>query len=173
MDKLVVIDSNIFIWGIKGQATEGQEDMIGRAKDLIEFLSNSNYRILLPVPQMVELMSILPISDQPTLRKFIDKTFMVAPFDELAAIKCAELLHLSLNDTEISELRKEGKIQKNRIKYDCMIVAISIVRGVSKIYSEDSDLRRFAHGQIEVYKMPIFHTILDLFGNKIGKQIIT
>ena len=101
-------------------------------------------------------MSVLPVQEQDEMRKFFEKRFIIAPFDVLAANKCAELLHLSLTDLEIKQLRSEGKIAKNRIEYDCMIVATAIVRNVSKIYSHDADLAKFAHGQIEVSEMPVF-----------------
>jgi len=172
MNKTVIIDSHIFIWGIKGQATEGQEANINRAKDLIEYLASNKYQILIPVPQLVELISILPVSEQDKTRQFFDDNFMVCPFDELAGIKCAELLHLSLTDPEIKQLQKEGEIPKNRIKYDCMIVATGIVRGVSKIYSEDADFKRFAHGQIDVFKMPTFDRERNLFGESGKLKII-
>lgn len=168
MSKTVLIDSNIFIWGIKGQSTDGQEGMIQKAKDLIEYLTGQGYKLMLPVPQMVELMSHVPVAEQDQIRLYFDSKFMVVPFDEIAGIKCAELLHLSLQDEEIKKLREEGKIPKNKIKYDCMLCAIAIVRGATKIYSEDDDMRRFAHGQIEVNKMPTFARAKNLFNEEMN-----
>lgn len=76
----------------------------------------------------------------------------------MAASKCAELLYLSLNEPELVEYRKVHSVPKTKIKYDCMIVAIAIVRGASRIYSEDSDLKKFAHGQIDVLPLPNIST---------------
>lgn len=154
MSKLVMIDSQIFIWGIKGQSTQGQEAQISKARAFIHWLSENDYKILLPVPQMVELLSCVPVLEQDTIRQYFDRRFRIVPFDEIAGTKCAELIHLSLTTAEIVTYREEQKVTKNKLKFDCMLVAIAITRGVSKIYSNDGDLKRFANGQIDVIPMP-------------------
>ncbi len=154
MGKIVLIDSQIFIWGIKGQASIGQEGNIAHARTLINWLSDNQYKLLLPVPQMVELLSYAPPEDQSTICELFDKRFLIVPFDELAAIKCGELIYKSLNEEELVSYRKEHRVFKNKIKFDCMLVAIAITRGAAKIYSQDPDLVKFANGQIEVLKMP-------------------
>jgi hypothetical protein len=75
MGKLVLIDSQIFIWGIKGYATEGQEANIENAKMFISWLSDNGYKLLLPVPQMAELLSYLPPAQQGAVRALFDKKF--------------------------------------------------------------------------------------------------
>jgi predicted nucleic acid-binding protein len=82
--------------------------------------------------------------------------FIIVPFDEMAAIKCGELIYLSLNDEELIKYRTEQRVYKNKIKFDCMLAAIAITRGVAKIYSNDTDMKKFAHGQIDVVPMPVF-----------------
>ncbi len=154
-NKLVLIDSQIFIWGVKGQATEGQEGQIPIAKAFISWLSENDYKLLLPVPQLVELLSYVPVEQQDTIMQFFTKKFRIVPFDELAASKCAELIYKSLNEPELVQYRKEQKVTKNKLKFDCMLAAIAIVRNASKIYSVDSDLKRFANGEIEVLPMPV------------------
>ncbi|TGE04643.1 type II toxin-antitoxin system VapC family toxin [Hymenobacter fodinae] len=154
MGKLVMIDSQIFIWGIKGMASEGQEFRIGPAQRFIQFLDDEKSKLLLPVPQMAELLSCVPPDQQVEIKRFFDKRFQVRPFDELAAEKCAELLYHSFNDQELIEYRNEHKVPKQKIKYDCMLVAMAITNRVSKIYSDDKDLKKFAAGQIDVVKMP-------------------
>src|SRR5687768_6179349 len=101
MSKLILLDTQIIIWGIRGVASDGQENRIGRAKAFIEWLSNNEYKILLPVPQLVELMCGVPPEQQAAVRAFFNKGFRIVPFDELAASKCAELMYHSFTDAEI------------------------------------------------------------------------
>src|SRR5437588_8344027 len=96
MSNLVMIDSQIFIWGIKGFATPGQEDKIEKAKSFIEWLSESDYKILLPTPLLAELLSAVPKEEQPKIKQLYEKNFVVAPFDSLAAEKCGELINICL-----------------------------------------------------------------------------
>lgn len=150
MSKLAVIDSNIFIWGIKGYATEGQEGLKAKSAGLIRWLSDNDYKLLLPIPQLVELMSYVPVDEQSNILDFIDKRFILAPFDNLAASKCSELIHSILTIEELIEYRKAQKITKAKLKYDSMIVSTAIVRNVERIYTDDKDLVKFAGGQIDV-----------------------
>lgn len=172
MGKLVMIDSQIFIWGIKEQSVPEQEDKILSAKTFIDWLSKNEDKILLPTPLIAEVLSPVPVSKHGQILKLIDKRFQVAPFDSLAAMKCAELIHLSLNDEEVKKYRSEHRVSKNKLKFDCMLVAIAITRKVDKIYTEDNDLLKFAHGQIEVVPMKMISTQpeLDLKEIDYGKE---
>lgn len=154
MNKLVCIDSQIFIWGIKTQSSPTQQEMIPKAKSFIEWLDENDYKLLLPVPMLAELLSPVPALDQPKIMALIDKRFQIASFDSLAAYKCAELIHLSLTTQELIEYRKQHSVPKNKIKFDCMIAAIAITRKATCIYSEDEGLKRFAAGQINVVGLP-------------------
>lgn len=162
MGKLVMIDSQIFIWGIKEQSIPDQSDKILQAKTFIDWLSENGDRMLIPTPLIAEILSPVPANQQHKILSLIDRRFHVAPFDALAAMKCAELLHLSLNDDEIKQYRAEHRVAKNKLKFDCMLVAIAITRNVDIIYTEDDDLLKFAHGQIEVKPMHLIPTQFKL-----------
>lgn len=163
MSKLVCIDSQIFIWGVKTQSNPTQEHMIPKAKAFIEWLDENDYRLLLPVPMLAELLSPVPAKEQPKIMALIDKRFQIAPFDSLAAYKCAELIHLSLTTQEIIEYREQHSVPKNKIKFDCMIAAIAITRKAHCIYSEDAGLKRFAANQINIMGLPNIGKQPDLF----------
>lgn len=174
MNKLILIDSNILIWGIKGYATAGQRDNIDTAKSFLKWISDNDYKMLMPVPQLVELMSYCAPALQDELRKlFTTKSFEVAPFDELAANKCAELIFRSLNEPLLKEYREQHLVPRNKIKFDCMIAATAIVRGATKIFSHDNDMKKFSCGQIEVSQMPVFGSQENLFGEKSIPRIIS
>lgn len=154
MSKLILLDTQIILWGIKGVASDGQEHKISRAKAFVNWLSENDYKLLLPVPQLAEIMSGVPPEEHAAVRAFFDKRFRIVPFDEMAAAKCAELTYRSFTDAEVIQYRKDNKVPRQKMKFDCMLVAIAITRGVSKIYSEDPDLKKFANGQIDVIPMP-------------------
>ncbi|SDW18426.1 Predicted nucleic acid-binding protein, contains PIN domain [Hydrobacter penzbergensis] len=155
MEKLVGIDSHIFIWGIREVATSGQEDKIEKARKLIRWLSDKEYRLLLPTPMLAEILSAVPKEDRIKVSSLIDKKFIVAPFDVPAANKCAELLHNSFKNPELIQYKNDHAIPKQKMKYDCMIAAICIVRKVECIYSEDGDLSKFANGELQVKEIPL------------------
>ena len=112
MDNLVLLDSQILIWGIKGYATNGQENNIDRAKQFVFWLSENHYRIILPMPQLVELLSCVAPQNQNTIKDLFDKRFQIVPFDEMAALTCAELMYLSLNEPEIVKYRNNILVAK-------------------------------------------------------------
>jgi predicted nucleic acid-binding protein len=172
MSKLVLVDSQIIIWGIKGQASVQQQDKIHAAKMFVSWLSDNDYKLILPVPQLVELLSYVLPEQQSEIRKLFDRRFMIAPFDELAAAKCAELIYLSLNTSDLVAYRRQQAVPKNKIKFDCMLASIAITRGALKIYSEDNDLQKFANGQIDVCGMPTLIQQSDMFGNLLPPTLV-
>jgi predicted nucleic acid-binding protein len=165
MNNLVCIDSQIFIWGIKKQSNPTQVDKIGYASRFIDKLSEANAKLLLPVPMLTELLAPVPVSEHADIIRLMDKRFITAPFDNLAATKCAELLHTVSSSEELRQYKEEHKIPKAKIKYDCMIAAIAITRRAAVIYSNDSDLKKFACGQIRVINMPEYGVQTNLFGD--------
>ena len=154
MKKFICIDSNIFIWGLKGVASPGQEDSIQKAKNFISWLDSKEYGILLPTPMMAEILSPVPFEERGKILSLIDKRFIVAPFDVPASTKCAELLHNTYTNDELIQYRINNAIPKQKMKYDCMITAICIVRKVACIYTTDPDITKFANGQILVKDLP-------------------
>lgn len=163
MSNLVMIDSQIFVWGIKGYATDGQEAKIEQAKNFIDWLSENDYKILLPTPMMTELLSAVPKSEQPKVKAYFDKNFVVAPFDSIAAEKCGELINICLNDPVRKLAAIENRVSRHELKFDCLLVSIAITKRVSKIYSDDKHLKKFACGQIDVLNMPIIPVQQKLF----------
>ena len=57
---IVCIDTHIVIWGIKKQATKGQENMISRAESFLNWLDENKKKIIIPVPVISELLVPVP-----------------------------------------------------------------------------------------------------------------
>ena len=169
MKKIIGIDSNVFIWGIREKSSIGQESKIEEAKNFFKLAASKEWLFLLPTPMLAEILSPVPKEERQSILSLIDKRFIIAPFDVPAANKCAELLYKSYTDKEIVEYRVNNAVPKQKMKYDCMIAAICIVRKIGEIYTDDGDIEKFADGQLVVKKLPKIAmpiTQTDLFGNR-------
>jgi hypothetical protein len=149
MSKLVMIDSQVFIWGINGDANDSQTHEVVRAKTLLRHIEQQKLKLIIPTPQLAELLSGCTPEKKEILLSKISR-FPIVPFDNIAALKFGELLHLTLKDTEIRDYFRNKNIYKARMKFDCMIVSIGIVLGVKCIYTHDLDLKMYAKGQVKI-----------------------
>lgn len=151
--KKVCLDNHILIWGIKEEATQGQEDMIPRAKKFFKWLENEDMKVLIPANVIAEFLMLIPHKEHGQVISLFHKFFIVAPFDAAAASCFAKIWRERNDDGTIERLKGEGAT-KNKITFDCQIVATAVTHGASCIYSYDEDLAKFAKGYIEVKKMP-------------------
>ena len=154
MSKVVCLDSQVIIWGIKRQAEHDQSDMIAIATDFIKHLSDEEYEVIVPSPVLSELMVRMPLDKHAAFVDYMQSNFMIAPFDALAAVKCAEMMAAYRSDEELKQYREENKITNATIKYDYQIAAIACVGNCECIYSYDKGLKNFASGHIEVRQIP-------------------
>lgn len=122
--KIVCIDSMLFVWGIRKESSQGQEAMIERAESFFEYLEKDKSTILLPTPILSEILRPVPIDSDKYNRilDIINEKFMVAPFDAIAAVKCAEITQKKIIDTDIKALLDQNFLNKRKIKFDAMII---------------------------------------------------
>lgn len=112
-----------------------------RIEKLLEDLDGEGERIILPTPALCEFL-VLAGKDGPAYLDKIRglKTFLVKPFDEMAAIELAAIEY---------EARGGGNKRGNtaapwtKVKFDRQIVAIAKVNGCKRIYSDDEDVIKF------------------------------
>lgn len=165
------IDSNIIIWGIKKQATKGQEEMIARAEQIFAKADELEDYIVIPTVALSEILA----PELPHIRaKYIEilkKSFVIAPFDERAALKYAEIMHERFE--EVKDLAASTNNPRQKTKVDHMIIATALVYNANAIYSTDGGLKTFASGLIDVRDLPqpkttatISPSQTDLFGNQ-------
>jgi predicted nucleic acid-binding protein len=139
-------------------ATKKPVDRIeDRIEKLLEDLDADNERIVLPTPALCEFL-VLAGKDGPAYLDKIRtmKTFLVKPFDEMAAIELAAI-----------EYEARGKGSKRggiiapwtKVKFDRQIVAIAKVNGCKQLYSDDSDVVKFGESAglevISTWKLPL------------------
>lgn len=163
MSKLVIVDSQIFIWGIKLDDNEKQALDVQRSRTLIAMIEQKKEKIVIPTPQLAELLSGCNPEKRQDLLGLIARRYQVVPFDNMTAVKFGELMHATLKDTELRQYFKEKNTFKARMKFDCMIVATGITRGVKCIYSHDSDLSRYSLGQIPIRHLSSIPAQLEVF----------
>ena len=146
------IDSSVIIWGIKKQASTGQEDMIARAENFFEKADKFNDEIIVPSIVLAEILAPEPVEARVRYLEIISKHFIVVDFESRAALKYAELMHGRFPD--IKKLSEENNISRQKMKADHMIVAVAIVNNANCIYSTDSGLRTFGKEFIDIRELP-------------------
>ena len=146
------IDSNIIVWGIKKQASEGQEDMIARAEHIFIQADEYNDFILIPTIVLAEILTPEPPEVRNRYIDILNKSFIIAPFDTRAALKFADILHSRW--AEIKNIAAETGTPRQKMKADHMIIATALVNNANCIYSTDNGLKAFANGLIDVRDVP-------------------
>jgi len=56
--KKVCLDTHILIWGVKGESTPGQEDMISKAKQFFKWLENGAKNVRRKENNMVNIWEV-------------------------------------------------------------------------------------------------------------------
>ncbi|MEL6779389.1 MAG: PIN domain-containing protein [Cyanobacteria bacterium J06597_16] len=152
--EIVCFDTQVIVWGIKQKATPGQEDMVAKAKFLIEQCKKEETAILIPALVVAELLMPLPTEEYGTFTALLHKNFRVIPFDTRAAAIFANLWKdwqkkkNKLPDSFLSQATRA------EMKTDYMIIATALAQGATCIYSEDRKLKKFAEEHLKVVGLP-------------------
>ena len=157
MADLVCLDTSIVIWGIRQQASLGQEANVIKAQYLIDRLVKDKKNVILPAIVVGEAAVRVPQEERGRFFSIISERFRIVPFDMLAAVKYSPLLLSRLQEQQIQQLVKEGEAapsSRRAIKADCMILATAIAHGATLIYTEDGRLTNLAADHISVSGLP-------------------
>jgi len=148
---LVCFDTNFVIWGIKREATPGQEGNIDRASHVVEQCSKNGTRILIPSIVLGELLSNLDAEAHDPFVQMLAKLFIIAPYDSRAAIHYARMWKNRSKATGLPFTRGE-------MRADFMIAAVAIANKCECIYSHDQGFANFASPFISI--IPISQIVL-------------
>ncbi len=124
---------------------------VPRAKERVEFLietlRRSKQKIIVPTPALAEILVVVPKAQEVFEILCSSRWFEICPFDQKAAIECAEFIRAALKNEE-----KKGPASTwGKAKFDMQIVAIAIVVGAEAIYTDDGDIsRRLKDSRIRV-----------------------
>lgn len=174
---LVCLDNHILIWGIREEATLGQEDMIRRTKLFLDLLDKKKAQIIIPSVVAGEFLLGIPLKNHQKVMEVLEKNFQIVPYDTAAALIAAELwIEKNKGSSGISEELKVGLQDSSRIKLkdDCKIVATAIKCKADCLYSEDDGVKKFAQDRIEVKEVPRdLKEQMGLFDKSKGKSVST
>lgn len=147
---MVCLDTHVIIWGIKGEASQGQEAMVQRAKSYIRHQDEQGIDLMVPAPVVAEAMIRGDVDQLRAIRTIIERSFFIAAFDSPAAFLAAELER----GHGAAKLREEGGVPRNHIRIDAQIAAIAIVQNAEAIVSHDPHMRTVAQNRIPVIELP-------------------
>lgn len=148
---LICVDTQILIWGVRREATAGQEDMIGKAVRYFEHLDTNKDTILVPTIVLSEFLVHIPKKSTGAVLGALQRRFMIAPFDAPAAAIAADIWREKL-DT-VRAMKQDGVIHAT-IKADVHILATALARNASCIVTYDSWLVKLAEGRLSASEMP-------------------
>lgn len=147
---MVCLDTHVIIWGIKEEATQGQEEMVQRAKSYIRHQDEQDVELMVPAPVIAEAMIRGDVDQLRTIQTTLERSFFIAAFDSPAAFLAAELERGS----GATKLLEEGKAPRRHIRIDAQIAAIAIVQKAEVIISHDPHMRTVAQNRIQVTELP-------------------
>lgn len=146
---LVCLDTHILIWGLKHEAEPGQEEMIARARALLESFDKDNTQVMIPSVVLAELLINIPSEQHLGFISELERKFMIIPFDSGASLKYADLWN-----TKKQIRNEDSTFTREHFKTDLMIVASAISRESDCIYSGDAYIQKVSIGSIECLNIP-------------------
>ena len=160
---LVCIDNHVLIWGIRKTATPGQEAMIARTAQLLEYLDERKIQVIVPAPVIAEFLVGADEHDHTRILQTLQQRFIVAPFDALAALATARVRRKNRQIGLEAQVRQEVEgVARWHLALDHMIVGIALSNKAKLIYTEDEALKRFAEPHIPVRDIPLIGKQLPL-----------
>lgn len=132
---------------------------VARAKERIEFLietlCQSRQKIIIPTPALAEILVVVP-NPQAVLEIIgSSRWFEIYPFDQRAAIECAEFIRVASRPGGKKGLSSTWA----KAKFDFQINAIAIVVGADIIYTDDENISRHLTGHrlkaVRISELPI------------------
>jgi predicted nucleic acid-binding protein len=115
-----------------------------RVAHLVETLAKARTKIIIPTPALSEIL-VRAGDAGPAYLDIVNKSasFRIVPFDQRAAVEVAAALREAL---DAGDKKGGSKAPWAKLKFDRQILAIAKVEGATTIYSDDSDIQRFAKG---------------------------
>jgi predicted nucleic acid-binding protein len=110
-------------------------DTRGPINHLVAQLSSARAEIIVPTPALTEFMCVKVAAREAILAELQRSSAVrVAPFDQRAALECADLLRTTWTS------RQRQSISRAKFKFDWMIVSIALTHRATEIYTSDADL---------------------------------
>lgn len=146
------VDSQILIWGIKKQCTEGQENKIEKAMHFFKKVDEEQHQILIPTIVIAEILAPEPREKHSMYMEVINDNFMIGEFNTMCAIRYAHILHDKFDD--LKKFAHDNGIRREKMKADFMVLATALAYGADTLYTNDKGLTKFANPYIHVSDLP-------------------
>ena len=143
------IDNHILIWGIRKEATPGQEPMILRAELFLKYLEESKTTVVVPSVVIGEFLVKVPVEKHQEVQDVLEKRFQIVPYDAVAAACAARIFQ----EHKTSGANR-GNVSRDILKADIQILATAVTRKIGKLYTHDGDLAKLAEKYLPVSQMP-------------------
>ena len=116
-----------------------------RIERLVSVIRENNQKIIIPTPVLCEALVGFGNATQAYMDIFEGKSlFSVLPFDRPAALEAAKLIKKARGSDSLGKYATTHNTTRGKIKFDLQIMAIAKVRKAHTIYSDDSDMHRYA-----------------------------
>lgn len=156
---LISIDTNILIWGVRAVSSDGQEEMIPRAKEFLSWIDRFGHHLAITTEALAEFL--VGPDEQARLDQFevLTSEYAILNFDAHASLIASRIRS---NAEFIAQMKQSGKT-KPAIKSDINIVATAKAGGVEILYSHDDDHRKAGERcGLVVRKMPTVEEMMPL-----------
>ena len=161
---LICVNNHLLIWGVRNEATKGQEDMVAKAVRYINFLDEQKDDILVPSVVLAEFLAGVPDERSAAVLAVMEKRFKIAPFDTPAAVIAARIWRkMKLENPALLDELKQAGDSRTKIKADIQIIATAVARKAAQIISHDAGLQKLAIGLIDAVPIPDIPTQGSLF----------
>jgi len=136
---MVTFDTTFLTLMFLERATHPIPDAAQRVNELLLDLSGAGTQVLIPTPSLSEILVKMGEA-KPNILETLKKTtrFIIAPFDERAAIELAAMTDAAIKR---GDKRNGSKATWAKVKFDRQIVAISKINQISIVYSDDDGVR--------------------------------
>lgn len=151
---MVVFDSSVLLLVLDPNAKPPDDPATGQPLDkaaerieyLIQNLTADKERVVIPTPVLSEVLVHSGDAMQPYLETLNSHAaFRIAPFDQKAAIEAAISTSNAIKRGGHRVDASNPDTTKTKIKFDRQIVAIAKAEGAQAVYSDDTDLLRYAN----------------------------
>ena len=155
--KLCCLDTHVLIWGVRQDASTGQEHMIQRARMFLDWLDSEGIVGLIPTVVLDEFLAHTDTSKHARAVRAIERGFVIAPYDAATASKAAEIaLGEDRSGTGLTARIRDSypDVTRQKVRSDVKILATAILRGAATLYTHDGPLARLAEPYIRVSEIP-------------------
>lgn len=158
----VCVDTQLMIWGVKGESSANRIEMKKKAEHFIKSLIAENAKIVVPSVVLAEMMCNVPEDERVSVLNGFTKNFQIQPFDTRTALIYAETFYKKkIVPGDASNESMNGN--RKTIIADIMIVASAKASDAATLYSEDSDIQKLSAGIIGFSSLPEPKGQMDLF----------